>query len=882
MNSQTHARDQEILIAEDSATQSAQLVHLLERRGFRVTAARNGREAVERLESSRPAMVITDVVMPEMDGYTLCRTIKGDERWHQIPVMLVTTLSDPTDVIRGLECGADNFVRKPYEERDLLSRVEYLLMNHELRRSQKIEMGIEIRLGGVRHFITSNRQQILDLLISTYEQAVQISDELRSRESDLARGNQVLNGLYRIAEGLNRASTEREVAELALGRAVELPGIRAGWIILREGEKGFMVAATRNLPPALLAPGVLEGDCLCRRLALSGDLDAVARIVECERLQQVRGEAFEFQAHTSVALWVGDRILGVMNLVGPDGAVFEEEEMKILHNIGNQMALALDRARLRERLEALVEERTATLNEEIARRRLIEEDLRNSEERYRLLFDRNPHPSWVYDEGTLAFLAVNQAAVQQYGYSRDEFLGITIKDIRPPQDVADLMQVLREHPEDTTPRTFGVFRHRRKDGSTLEVEISSAEIHFAGRAAGLVLAVDVTERRRIEEQLLRMQRMESIGTLAGGMAHDLNNLLMPVMMGTALLRRSQNEGQRLKAIESIERSAARARDLIGRVLSFAKGVEGARVAVQPGDLIREMESILENTFPKDVSLQTDVPEEVWAILGDPIQLIQVLMNLCVNARDAMPEGGRISITAKNVEIDEHYARMHPGMSAGPYVVLEVADTGEGIPPKILDRIFEPFFTTKDVGTGTGLGLSTVVAIVRGHGGYVNVYSEPGRGSLFKVFLPARREAEEEPATRSENASLPRGDGEMILVVDDEASILAITRQTLERFGYRVLTTGDGAEAIGLYALHCGEIGAVITDMAMPVMDGATLIAALRGIEPEVKVIASSGFDPGGKVAESERAGVVGFLHKPYSAEVLLNTLARVLGKSEPR
>ncbi|HEY5490600.1 MAG TPA: response regulator, partial [Gemmatimonadaceae bacterium] len=343
----------EILIAEDSPTQAAQLAHLLEQRGYSVTTAANGREALALLERRKPTLVITDIVMPELDGYGLCKAIKADKKLKGIPVMLLTTLSNPQDIIRGLECGADNFLRKPYDERYLLSRIDYLLMNLELRKNQKMQMGMEIDLGGQRHFISSDRQQILDLLISTYEQAVEINSELKLREKQLAHSNQVLNGLYRIADGLNHAASEREVVELALERALELPGVQAGWVSLREGESGFRLAAAHNLPPALEAPSAMEGDCACRRRLLSGNLDHVTNIMECERLGNATGDTHGLRYHASIPLWVGDRTLGVMNLVGPEKGLFNDDELRVLYGIGNQVAVALERAHLHEHLERL-------------------------------------------------------------------------------------------------------------------------------------------------------------------------------------------------------------------------------------------------------------------------------------------------------------------------------------------------------------------------------------------------------------------------------------------------------------------------------------------------------------------------------------------------
>lgn len=865
MESANEANDViEILIAEDSPTQSAQLIHLLEQRGYAVSAARNGREALLLLDQSQPALVITDVVMPEMDGYGLCRAIKSDARWKHIPVILVTTLSDAADVIRGLECGADNFIRKPYEERYLLSRIDYLLMNLNMRKNQRMQMGVEINLGNQRHFITSERQQILDLLISTYEQAVHINNDLMQREKELGQANQVLNGLYRIAEALNHACTERAVVELALERALELPGIQAGWIFLCEnGSDSIRLAVSRNVPPALTEEGATDGACRCRQLCGDAALEPVTNIYECERLQNATADTKALRGHAAIPLRLGDRALGVMNLAGPDEGLFPEHELKNLSNIGNQIAVALDRTRLLDRLETMVEERTAKLHE--------------SEERYRLLFDRNPHPTWVYDLETLAFLAVNDAAVAHYGYSREELLRMTLVDIRPSEEVPALLRVLKEEPESPRPRSYGVFKHRTKSGKIIEVEIASSEIAFSGRRAGLVLAVDVTEKRRLEQQFLRAQRLESIGALAGGISHDLNNLLMPITIGVSFLKRGETSERRLRALENIERSAKRGGELVKQVLSFARGIEGSRVPVQLSNLIREMESIVESTFPKNMSMRLDVSPDLWWIDGDPTQLEQVLMNLCVNARDAMPRGGRLCIVAKNVEIDEHYAGMNHGMTAGRYVAVEVMDEGHGMPAEVRERIFEPFFTTKESGRGTGLGLSTAAAIVRGHGGFVNVYSEVGRGTSFKVYLPAQSNTEiTKDGAGEEPVDLPRGNGETILVVDDESSILAITQQTLEAFGYRILTAEDGARAIGAFAMHRNEIDAIITDMMMPVLDGRAFIAAVRGIDSDVPIIASSGLGETARITEAADAGVDHFLQKPYSAAVLLRTLHDVL------
>lgn len=347
----------EILIAEDSPTQAEALKLTLERHGYQVTVAANGRKAIDAVHKSKPAIIISDIVMPEMDGYAFCKAVKSDDLIKNIPVILVTTLTDPRDIVKGLECGADNFIRKPYDEKYLLSRIDCLLMNRELRKSEKVRFGMEISLMGQRHSITSERQQILDLLISTYEQAVHINEELEARQKELAHSSQVLHGLYRIAEGLNRCTSEQEVADKALERAMELPGVQAGWFYLRDGESDFYVAAVRGLFPSLEFPGAMEGDCLCRRKLLSRDLGHVTNILECERLQKEKDGLHRLRGHACIPLNIGDQTLGVMNLAGPDQGLFNDNDLKVLYSVGNQVAIALERARLHER----VLDRTAQL-----------------------------------------------------------------------------------------------------------------------------------------------------------------------------------------------------------------------------------------------------------------------------------------------------------------------------------------------------------------------------------------------------------------------------------------------------------------------------------------------------------------------------------------
>ncbi len=361
----------EILLAEDSPTQAEKLRYLLETHGYMVLAASNGKEALAAARRRKPTLIISDVMMPEMDGFVLCGEIKRDEQLKDIPVILLTSLSDIRDIMKGLECGADNFIRKPYEDQYLLARVDYLLINHELRKNQKMQMGMEIYLGGQKHFITSERQQIVDLLISIYEDAVHLNKELHARQLELTHSNHLLTGLYRIAEGLNQAISEYEVCEKALEYAMELPGVEAGWLYLWEND-AFRLAAVRNISPSSLAAEGMESLCECQTLFLAGGLGRVTNIGRCKRLAQTGDGEGELNCHASVPLWIGSQNRGIMNLTGTKKDLFTNHELETFYGVGHQISIALERAWLHEHMERLVDERTTALTAEISRRKEYE------------------------------------------------------------------------------------------------------------------------------------------------------------------------------------------------------------------------------------------------------------------------------------------------------------------------------------------------------------------------------------------------------------------------------------------------------------------------------------------------------------------------------
>jgi len=328
-------------------------------------------------------------------------------------------------------------------------------------------------------------------------------------------------------------------------------------------------------------------------------------------------------------------------------------------------------------------------------------------------------------------------------------------------------------------------------------------------------------------------------------------------------------------LSMVETSAHRGASMVSQVLSFARGVEGQRVELQIKHVLRDVEKIACETFPKSIVVRTQFPLDLWTVVGDPTQLHQVLLNLCVNARDAMPEGGTLTLAVEDTTIDAHYAGLFGDVIPGPYLRIRVEDTGTGIPPKVLEKIFDPFFTTKDVGKGTGLGLSTSLAIVKSHGGFLRVDSQPGKGARFDIYLPAQTEAQSESGGGA-TVAIPRGNDELILVVDDEAAVQRVTRQTLEAFGYRAVVAADGAEAVGIFASRAAEIAVVLTDMMMPTMDGLAIVQVLRRMRCTAPIIVASGMAADDQLAQVAELGVRHFLVKPYSAETLLRKLAEVL------
>jgi len=470
----------------------------------------------------------------------------------------------------------------------------------------------------------------------------------------------------------------------------------------------------------------------------------------------------------------------------------------------------------------------------------------------------------------------NQSAERIYGWAAAEVMGKPLQEVlfhgKPPPDLQQTIQSVKDRGE-----WVGELHELAKDGRPIIVQGRSTMIRDEQDRPKslLIINTDITERKLLEEQFLRAQRLESLGILVSGIAHDLNNTLSPILMGVEIVRAEVNSPDLENILHTIRTSARRSAEMVRQLLTFARGGEAKKVLLYPAQLVKEMGRIITDTFPKSIQCRVRVDPSCWPVRGLPTQLHQVLLNLCVNARDAMPAGGTLTLSVKNTQLGPADVVVHPDARPGNYLCVSVADTGTGIPAGQLDKIFEPFFTTKAPGKGTGLGLSTSRSIAKNHGGFITVHSEAGRGAEFKFHLPAAAETPEETVT--EPISLPPGSGECILIVDDEEAILAIMRSTFENYGYQVLTAGSGLEAIVRFTQNSDAVHLIIADLAMPFMDGRTAIQALRKIRPDVKVIVASGSER--EVEELQKQiQINGFIPKPFTNEHLLNTVHQVLAE----
>lgn len=795
------------LIVDDKEENLYYMAALLAGNGCEVITARHGAEALVKARQTPPDVVISDLLMPVMDGYTLLRHWKADAQLKHIPFIVYTaTYTEAEDERLALSLGADAFILKPAEPEDFIARLKEV-QSHAPDASPPAPRA---PAGDEKDLLKVYSETLIRKL---EEKTLQLEEANRILQKDISNSRQ-MEAQIRHTSNLLHAMAD------GIPDAVFVKDLEGRYLLLNQGASQLVGRKVEE---------VLGQD----DMSIFSPEDARA-VMESDREVMLSGQTLMVEEVLTAA--------GVTRTYLVSKAPYRDSQGNIIGLIGISRDITE-----RKQSETKIHEQATLLDK--AQDAILVRDLA-----HRVLY-------W------------NRSAERLYGWTAQEAMGRSIKELLyqdPAPFLAATSKVLEKG------EWVGEIQQYNRDGQTLIIEGRWTLVRNDQGQPHSILAIntDITERKKLEQQFLRTQRMESIGTLAGGIAHDLNNVLAPILMSIEILRLQETDARRLDILKTIEVSAKRGADMVRQVLSFARGFEGRQLEVQVGHLLREIEKMANETFLKSIRVRCDIPAGLWTVDGDPTQLHQVLLNLCVNARDAMPHGGFLSLSARNFQVDDQYAGMNPGASPGPHVVIEVEDNGCGMPPEVIERIFEPFYTTKELGKGTGLGLSTTLAIIKGHHGFIRVQSDPGIGTKFCVFLPAQTVQGQSHAIAGQE--LPRGNDELVLVIDDEASVQEITRQTLEIFGYRVLIAADGAEAASIYALRKNEIDLVLTDMMMPVMDGAAIIQVLLRINPEARIIAASGISTDGMVSKAASAGVKFFIPKPYTAETLLKTMRQAL------
>lgn len=931
-----------VLVVDDKEKNLYYLEALLSADGWTVDTAHHGAEALAKASLAPPALVISDLLMPVMDGYTLLRHWKADERLKRVPFIVYTaTYTAPEDERLALRMGADAFILKPAEPDDFLARIR------EVRaREASAPPATEVALAEAEERFQMYGETLIRKL---EEKTIQLDHANQTLERELEQQREMENTL-RVSEARSRATFERAAIGMAdvsvEGRFLrvndklcEITGYSREELLERSttdltlpedrahGHRALGELLASNSAAHAIDVRIrrrdgtdIWADIAATVVQSSADepLYYVAVFSDITQRKHAEAQLIESEQRFALALKAGR--FGVWDYdVVADRLVWDQEMFRMYGVREQDFSGAVDawqsgvhpddRARAQAELAAALqgsrdfhtefrvrwptgEERDIEAHA-VVQRNAAGAALRmtgvNRDVTERKQSDRRiAEQAALIDEASSAFIVRDlehrvlfwsRGAEELFGWTMAEAVGQRLDLLLQP-DGARFTKAFAAVLSDG--HWAGELTKVTKAGLRVAVDVRWTLRRDALGQPMAVLGVDtdITERKKLEQQFLRAQRMESIGTLAGGVAHDLNNALLPIIMSIDLLKASLPDRDSQELLATIGSSAQHGAEMVRQLLSFARGVEGQRVEVQVRHLVREIEKIVRDTFLKSVAVRTDVEPGLWMVIGDPTQIHQVLMNLCVNARDAMPDGGNLVITAANVELDAQYAAANLDVVPGPYVRIQVEDSGMGIPASVLEKIFDPFFTTKEVGKGTGLGLSTTLAILKSHGGFIRVYSEPGRGSKFTLFLPAKAEAAGDAIPAK--ARLPRGRGELILVVDDEPSVCYVTKQTLEAFGYRVLIAHDGAEAVALYAARGPEIAAVLTDMMMPVMDGIATTRVLRKLNSAVRIIGASGLYDDGHAAQVASLGIAHFLPKPFLAEALLNALHECLGaRHEP-
>jgi two-component system cell cycle sensor histidine kinase/response regulator CckA len=938
----TPATETVLIIDDDSAMRSL-LAQYVRELGLNVVEAENGLAGLARAREALPDVILLDLHMPLINGREILALLKKDPSLDSIPILVVSG-SDENDLAAAcIEGGADDYLSKPINPTLLHARLTSTLERMRMRRREnahlrqiedhalQLEQGISgtgprERQPGMRRALDLTVRRDTEKHLAQMEGRyrglleaapdamvvvnpggeivllnVQAEKQFGYRRDELV-GQKVKNIIPEgfaerlVADGLR--STADALAQ-QIGTGIELTGRRKDGsefpieIMLSplESAEGILVtAAIRNISVRKAAEkhlaqmegryrGLLEAAPDAMVVVNSGG-EIVLLNVQAERqFGYRRDELVGQKVKNIIPEGFAERLIADA-LRSPADALAQQIgtgiELSGRRKDGSEFPIEIMLSPLASTEGILV---TAAIRD-ISVRKSAERRLLESEEEYRLLFDSNPHPMWVFDIETLAFLAVNDAAVQLYGFSRDEFLGMTIKEIRPIEQVPPLLEYLETMPDSPSLPATQV-KHRKKDGSLLEVAGASNRIEFHGRRARLVLANDVSEKKRLEAQLLQAQKLEAVGRLAGGVAHDFNNILGVIIgYGEMAQRQLDPEHPVRSRVDQMVKAAGRAAGLTRQLLAFSRKQVLHPRAIDLNAVVVDVDKMLGRLIGEDIDLALRPAPGLGTVEADPGQIEQIILNLAVNARDAMPEGGRLTIETANVDLDEDYAAAHPPLKPGRHVMLAVSDTGIGMDEETRLQIFEPFFTTKPEGQGTGLGLATVYGIVKQSGGYIWVYSEPGRGTTFKVYLPRLDERAEPIGAGAATVEAPRGQ-ETILLVEDTAILQEVIRETLEERGYTVLLAANGEEALAVAGEREEQIHLLLTDVVMPKLGGVQLAKLLSASRPAIRVLYISGYTQGAISHDGVLGEGVMLLEKPFSGDQLARAVREALDRPGP-
>ena len=807
-----------VLVVDDREENDYLLSSILRGSGYEVDVARNGAEALAQARRQAPGLVVSDLLMPVMDGYTLLRHWRMDAGLGQIPFVVYTaTYTAPEDEQLALRLGADAFILKPAEPEEFVARIRQVLAAAAAGRLVRAAPAPAGAAG--------------DPLFKEYSEA--LVRKLEQRTAQLGEANRALERDIAERERMQHELAERE----ALLRT----------IIETEPESVHTVAPDGRF---------LE----MNRAGLA--------ILEADTLPQLQGRAaLDFVAREYRAAY---RDLHERALQGETGEI----EVQSIGLRGARRWLRIHAAPLRNPQGAIVA--VLGIGRDVTVRKQAEAGLLLQSAALAAAAN-----AIVITDGAGCVEWVNPAFTTSSGYALEDARGRNLRELIKSSEYAP---AFFRQMWDTVlgGRVWqGEIVSRRKDGGRYTEEMTITPVRGPSGAITHFIAIkqDITPQRRLEEQVRQAQRLEAVGTLAGGIAHDLNNILAPMRMVAGLLQDKLSTPRDRELLELVDAGAKRGADIIRQLLTFSRGTTGERAPVQLGHLIKEMAKIMRETFPREIAIEESVPSGLQPVLADATQMHQILMNLCVNARDAMPEGGCLTLAGRNVRLGEGDPALLPPARPGHYVELSVADTGTGIAPENLERIFDPFFTTKPAGKGTGLGLSTTLGIVRSHGGFIRTESALGMGTTFFVYLPvgtAAAAGSAAPAAAPAGPLGPIGHGELILVVDDEPSIRETTRRILEAGNYRAVTAVNGEDAMKLYLELRGQVRLVLTDVMMPVKGGTALIRSLRELDPGLKVVATSGLDRPLQGSSLPQLGITSVLPKPFAASELLEAIHRQL------